>query len=96
MKIIFAGFSKCGTKTMAEALRILGFTVYDFIESFEYHCNEWRKIFQHGATTEQFFEMYKDVDAVTDVPCCYYWEEIHKAFPEAKVSFSLYILLICF
>ena len=30
--------------------------------------------------------MYKDVDAVVDAPAFYFWEEIHKAFPDAKVS----------
>nr|XP_039273077.1 uncharacterized protein LOC120347234 [Styela clava] len=33
--------------------------------------------------------MYKDVDAVTDYPAFYFWEEIHKAFPEAKVILML-------
>lgn len=88
MKVIFAGFSKCGTKTMAEALRILGFTVYDFIENFEYHREQWLKIFKEGASTEYFRDMFRGVDAVTDLPSCYFWEEIHQAYPEAKLIFT--------
>nr|XP_039263445.1 uncharacterized protein LOC120339396 [Styela clava] len=33
--------------------------------------------------------MFEDVDAVTDVPSCYFWEEIHKAFPDAKIILTL-------
>uniref|UniRef100_H2Z1X3 Sulfotransferase n=1 Tax=Ciona savignyi TaxID=51511 RepID=H2Z1X3_CIOSA len=29
--------------------------------------------------------MYENVDAVTDVPCCFYWDEILKAFPSTKI-----------
>ena len=85
MKIIVAGFAKCGTKTLAAALRKLGYKVYDFMENYEFLGEEWSRIFKHGATVEGFREMYKDVDAVTDLPCAFYWEQLHKAFPDAKV-----------
>ena len=86
MKVIYAGFSKCGTKTMAQALRDLGYNVYDFMENYEFLGDKWMKIFQEGGTKEDFYEMYKDVDAVTDAPCCYFWKQILEAFPDAKVS----------
>ena len=33
--------------------------------------------------------MYKDVDAVTDVPPAFWFQEIYEAFPDAKVILSL-------
>ena len=86
MKVIVAGMPKTGTKTMKAALEELGYSVYDLLENFQYLNKDWQKIFNEGGTTEDFRRMFENVDAVTDVPGCYFWDEIHKAFPEAKVS----------
>ena len=86
MKVICAGLSKTGTKTMTCALRDLGYNVYDFMENFTYLGDEWRKILTTGGTTEDFRRMFENVDAVSDLPGAYYWDEIHKAFPDSKVS----------
>jgi len=72
---------------MAEALRILGYNVYDFLENYEYLGDKWMKIFKEGGTKEDFYEMYKDVDAVTDIPAFFFWKEILEAFPDAKIVF---------
>lgn len=85
MKVIVAGAPKTGTKTMAEALRVLGYNVYDYFENFEYLGDDWYKIMREGGSIEDFRRMFENVDAVMDVPCCHYWQEIHQAFPHAKV-----------
>ena len=85
MKVIVAGLSKTGTKTMQKALQDLGYTVYDAIEHFEHHYYQWKRILDVGGTSEDFREMYANVDAVTDIPACAYWDLIHEAFPDAKV-----------
>ena len=85
MKVIFAGLSKTGTKTMASALRILGYNCYDFMENYEHLYDDWMKLMCDGGDTEDIRRMLKDVDAVTDIPACIFWEEILKAFPDAKV-----------
>merc|ERR1739838_479677 len=88
MKVIVASFSKCGTKTMAAALRQLGLVVYDFLENYEFLGRHWNEILEHGGSPELFRRMYEGVDAVTDVPCCLFWEELLQAFPEAKIIYS--------
>lgn len=75
---------KTGTKTMAEALRILGFKVYDFEEQYFYHSEDWLKFLKTGDTT-LLQDMYKDVDAITDSPGSFFWEELMGMFPDAKV-----------
>lgn len=85
MKVIVSGASKTGTKSMAEALRLLDFTVYDYVENYAYLNKEWLKIVREGGSVDDFRRMYEGVDAVTDSPCNHFWEEIHKAFPDAKV-----------
>merc|ERR1712002_1454087 len=88
MKVIYAGFSKCGTKSMAAALRELGMNVYDVMECYEHQRDAWAVVFRQGGSTEHFQRMFEGVDAVTDQPSCFFWEEIHKAFPDAKIIFS--------
>nr|CAB3263095.1 uncharacterized protein LOC101242677 [Phallusia mammillata] len=85
MKVIVAGLSKTGTKSMVWALQELGYEVYDFLEHFIYHQKIWTKIMSEGGSTEDFRQMYENVDAITDLPASAYWDEIHKAFPESKI-----------
>ena len=85
MKVIMAGYSKTGTKTMAKLFEILGYNVYDFEEHFLYHYDEWQRIFNGEDPVPIFREMYKDVDTIMDVPVYHYWQQISEAFPEAKI-----------
>ena len=87
MKIIVAGFCKTGTKSVRAALEEFGYSVYDLADHFWYHRKEWGRIMSSGPgeSIEIFREMYKDRDVVLDIPAFLFWEEIHHAFPEAKV-----------
>ncbi|XP_078490451.1 uncharacterized protein LOC100176603 isoform X2 [Ciona intestinalis] len=89
MKVIVAGFSKTGTKTMQAALKELGYNVYDYMENFEFLEKEWKQICTVGGSTDLFRKMYENIDAVTDLPGCIFWDEILKAFPEAKVVLTM-------
>jgi len=88
MKVIVAGHQKTGTKTLNEAFTVLGYTVYDFLENFVYYQKQWQKIANGDGNVEDFKKMYANIDVVCDMPCLLYWEEIHKAFPDSKVSSS--------
>ena len=88
MKVICAGLSKTGTSSIAKALQVLGFSVFDFIEHVTIHRDEWVSIYRHGKIPD-FLSMYKDVDAVTDLPAAIWYEEIHQSFPDAKVILSV-------
>ncbi|XP_077967459.1 uncharacterized protein LOC120343356 [Styela clava] len=87
MKVIVAGFSKTGTNTMATALGILGYSVYHWEDHFIHLEKEWLKILNEGGRTEDFYHMYKNVDAAAGIPFSMFWEEISEAFPEAKIIF---------
>ena len=86
MKVIVAGSPKTGTKSLNAALTVLGYTVHDYLEQFLCHHNEWINIFEGRGRIDDFKTMYKDVDAVVDAPAYLFWNEIHQAFPDAKVS----------
>ena len=88
MKVICAGLSKTGTKSIAKALQVLGFSVYDFMEHISIHHDQWASVYRCGEEPD-FLSMYQDVDAVTDLPAAIWYEEIYKTFPDAKVILSV-------
>ena len=50
------------------------------------------KIISEGGDADDFRKMFENVDSVTDIPACFFWEEILEAFPDAKVSKLKYFL----
>ena len=88
MKIICAGLAKTGTTSMARALRMLGFTVFDFKEHAAFHDEEWLDIYLKGKTPD-FASMYEGVDAVTDLPPSCWFQEISETFPNAKIILTI-------
>ena len=88
MKIICAGLAKTGTTSLASALRILGYKVYEYPEHVAFNGEEWLDIYMKGKSPD-FVSMYKDVDAVTDRPPAFWFQEISEAFPDAKVILTV-------
>ena len=88
MKVICAGLAKTGTTSLAKALQVLGYNVYDFQEHYEFHLQQWLDSFETDRHPN-FKEIYQGVDAVTDVPPAFWFEEISAAYPEAKVILTV-------
>jgi len=82
---------KCGTKTMAEAFRILGYKVCDFHETGLDCGDAWLDFFNPENDAEAkktiLFDMLKDYDIVFDRPAFMYWKELLEVYPEAKCIF---------
>ena len=91
MKYIYASYAKCGTKSYCQAFRQLGYKVFDWNESMLYHHNEWLEIFNYATSHERIkqllYNMYKDIEVVTDAPAYLYWQELSEIFPDAKLVF---------
>ena len=85
MKVICTGYPKTGTKSLCEALRVLGYKVYDFEEQIWLIGQQMRKLMEEGITDEELREALKDVDATTDMPASVLWERLHSLYPDAKV-----------
>merc|ERR1712226_1029333 len=89
MKIIVAGYSKTGTKSLNTALKHLGYSVDDLAEHLTVRTDHWWRIFtaadSRAQTVEIFKEMHENVDACMDTPVYLFWEYILEAFPDAKV-----------
>ncbi|XP_077975308.1 uncharacterized protein LOC120332494 isoform X1 [Styela clava] len=89
MKIICAGLQKTGTKTMAQALRILGYNVHDVFEQFFYEKELWDKVLENSASVEDYQKFLGEIDAVMDWPAVAVWEQIMGAFPDAKIILTV-------
>ncbi len=85
MKIICAGFPKTGTKSMAMALRELGYSVYDFEEHVDFHLDKFVDFMDGVKDSAELMEAYKDVDVCIDQPACTMWLTFFKHYPDAKV-----------
>ena len=85
MKVIVAGSSKTGAKSLSSAFKELGYRVYDSMEHLLYHYDNWIEIFEGYGDSSNFERMYENVDVVVDAPAFLYWYEIHRVFPDAKV-----------
>lgn len=88
MKIICAGLGKTGTTSLARALGILGYKVYEYPENVAFNEEEWLDIYMKGKNPD-FVYMYRDVDAVTDRPPAFWFQEISEAFPDSKVILTV-------
>ena len=88
MKIICAGYGKTGTKSIAKALRHLGFTVFDWEEQTFDFVDHWVDVFQNG-TKPDVKRVYQNADACVDMPGCFFFEEILEDFPDCKVILSV-------
>ena len=68
------------------ALKELNMTVYDVMDHYSKFRNNWLKVVEQGHHPVDVIKLlYSDVDVVAGFPIWYFWEEFHKAFPEAKV-----------
>ena len=95
MKVIYCGFSKCGTTSMAEAFRKLGLNCHDFLEHFYDNGEGWQQVCEgtfEGNLTDHFRNMMSGVDALSDIPAFFFWEEVLEAFPDVKVISSNYLV----
>ena len=79
MKVICAGMNKTGTKSISKALRQLGFTVSDFPQQLDGFLDHWIDVFQNG-TKPDVKRIYRNADAVVDIPGNLFWEEILETF----------------
>ncbi|CAK8690936.1 unnamed protein product [Clavelina lepadiformis] len=89
MKVIVAGLYKTGTKSMKEALKILGYNVWDYREQLNWvegGIEAWERLLEENNSPKQSLQnMFKYCEAVTDGPAALLSVELSRAFPESKI-----------
>jgi hypothetical protein len=90
LKVIGAGFGRTGTRSLKEALEMVGFAP----------CHHMMEVFTHPeqvpfwdrvATGQKFDweELFKDYQSSCDWPSCTFYKELADRYPQAKVILSL-------
>lgn len=90
LKVIGAGFGRTGTRSLKEALEMLGFGP----------CHHMMEVFMHPeqvpfwdrvATGQPYDweELFKDYNSSCDWPSCTFYKELADRYPDAKVILSL-------
>ncbi|KAK2774092.1 hypothetical protein FQN53_003763 [Emmonsiellopsis sp. PD_33] len=95
MKVVVAGLCRTGTMSMNIALRELGFNTCHLTEDLKdpkryftlwteaMNCNFLNKGRPYGR--EEFDRLLGEYDACLDMPCCLFWNDLHEAYPDAKI-----------
>jgi hypothetical protein len=82
MKILGVGLSRTGTTSLYKALQILGFN------SLHWEPERLREVLD-GSNPAPNFRYYDDVDAVTDLPAAYFYDELLEAYPGCQCILTI-------
>lgn len=89
LKVIGVGLPRTGTLSIKVALEILGFgKCYHMIENIEKNDNKFWIDVCDGQERD-WAEVFKDYHSTTDAPACFFWEELLKENPNAKVILTV-------
>ena len=90
IKIIGAGFFRTGTLSMQAALQTLGYPCHHMTESskVEGHMDAWYGLVS-GQAPMDWQAIFANYEATVDMPACFYYEELMREFPQAKVVLNL-------
>ncbi len=90
LKIIGAGFGRTGTRSLKDALEILGFgPCYHMVEVFEHpeHVALWKAATEGESVNWQ--KIFHEYQATVDWPACTFYKELMATYPNAKVLLSM-------
>ena len=93
MRLIVGGMPRTSTVSITSALRVLGFSPYDYFTRLESdHLSQWNRMLEAklqkslGPLDKSTVDrLTGDFDCISDAPCFFLVEELAEAFPEAKV-----------
>ena len=93
MRLIVGGMPRTSTVAITSALRLLGFSPYDYFTRLENgHLSQWNRMLQAKLQQRRkpldkstVYRLTSDYDCISDAPCFFLVEELAEAFPEAQV-----------
>jgi hypothetical protein len=90
IEVIGAGFGRTGTRSLKDALEMLGYDAcYHMVEVFEHpeHLPVWERA-TRGERVD-WSHVYEGYRAAVDWPCCAFWKDYYHLYPAAKVILSV-------
>jgi hypothetical protein len=82
MRILGVGLSKTGPTSLADAVRVLGFSCINYDQ-------ERLTPILLGRDPSPDFRVYDDVDAVFDIPSAFFYRELLAAYPASKAILTI-------
>ena len=90
LKVIGSGFGRTGTKSLKEALEILGFGpchhMYEVLDNLD-QVPVWKAL--ADGEPQDWQTVFEGYSSQVDWPGAHYWEQTIEAFPDAKVVHSV-------
>jgi len=90
IKLICAGLGRTGTLSLTEALQILGYKPYHYID-FK-HASKWTEFIEgNNCTSDDLIDVIvqDDYDAVLENPTCEIYKDLFNRFDDAKVILTV-------
>jgi hypothetical protein len=89
IKIICAGLGRTGTLSLTEALQILGYKPYHYIDF--NHASAWEKLAEGSCSADDVIDLIVQdgYDAVLENPTCDIYRDFIKRFPDAKIILTV-------
>jgi Sulfotransferase domain len=82
VKVLGVGLSSTGTTSLHRALAVLGF------KGIDYPIERLRDVID-GSNPGPDFHRFDDVDAVTDLPASYFYDELRQVYPMCKCILTI-------
>ena len=85
-EVLGVGFGRTGTKSLQEALQILGYPCYHMFELMarKEHLERWAA-HARGEAPPPLGTVFESFSASVDFPVCTYYEEVQREHPDVKV-----------
>ena len=89
IKVICAGLGRTGTLSLTEALEILGYKPYHYIDF--NHASTWEKLAEGSVSPDDVIDVIVQdgYDAVLENPTCDIYRDFMRRFPNAKVILTV-------
>ncbi len=89
LEIIGAGLGRTGTRSLKDALSLLGWPCLHMMDMFE--LRERVEHWEDAAAGRRvdWTALFAGFSATVDYPACLYWRELMRAYPQAKVVLTL-------
>jgi hypothetical protein len=89
IKVICAGLGRTGTLSLTEALEILGYKPYHYIDF--NHASAWEKLAEGSYSADDVIDLIVQdgYDAVLENPTCDIYRDFMRRFPDAKVILTV-------
>jgi hypothetical protein len=91
LKVIGAGFGRTGTASLKAALEALGFApcyhMFEVLKNVDTMLPLWEAAFD--GTLTDWNSIFVSYQATVDWPACNYYQQLMKAYPDAKVLLSV-------